>query len=437
MSERQTRIDPRLAPHQAAFLRRVVSEFERGKRLQLLSPVGFGKSFAISATVVELLRQGLVQRVLLLTPAVLAAQWKLLAEQWDHAAVALDAPTFRLLQQDVQPDESWPPGWYVASIYFATREDVRAVLERQPWDLVVVDEAHRITGQREALVVALASMARSPAMFFALATGDRDVPSVAGRNVEVFDWTQIAEESSSKRDEARVERHRVSYRRTEQERELLTRVEFHARSVAGAAGTDLIRRAASSLAALDDALFQVAALGNEHAEELLRLAERVERDGKLDAVASLVAGARERQTLPVVVFTEYLQTLDYVSAALEDRGERCLRLHGGMQSDEHLAVLADLRTRGGVLVATSAATQGASLNFVRVVVHYDLPARPSAFAQREGRYVRFGRTEPCTVYLLEDEDRTLAMEELMLRMADKAHSIEAELGLDVDEFEDP
>jgi superfamily II DNA helicase RecQ len=51
------------------------------------------------------------------------------------------------------------------------------------------------------------------------------------------------------------------------------------------------------------------------------------------------------------------------------------------------------------------------------VIHYDLPVSVAAFAQREGRYHRYGSRQSCRIYILEDESRAFPLEALQIQMA--------------------
>jgi superfamily II DNA or RNA helicase len=54
----------------------------------------------------------------------------------------------------------WRPGVYVVSLDLAKRDDIGASLAASSWDLVIVDEAHVLSGNRAELVVALAGGGR-------------------------------------------------------------------------------------------------------------------------------------------------------------------------------------------------------------------------------------------------------------------------------------
>ena len=100
-------------------------------------------------------------------------------------------------------------------------------------------------------------------------------------------------------------------------------------------------------------------------------------------------------------------------------------------AERHNEVLESFQTEGGLLITTTA-SESLSLNFVGAAIHYDLPLSPAAFAQREGRYHRFGRGRSCTVYVFEDETGALPLEGLLLRMVRKIDLITELVDVDVD-----
>lgn len=89
---------------------------------------------------------------------------------------------------------------------------------------------------------------------------------------------------------------------------------------------------------------------------------------------------------------------------------------------------------GGLLITTGAASDGLSLNFVGEAIHYDLPWSPAAFAQREGRYQRYGRNLPCQVHFLEDEAGALRLEDLLMRMVSNVGLITDEMSNEAEEL---
>ena len=91
---------------------------------------------------------------------------------------------------------------------------------------------------------------------------------------------------------------------------------------------------------------------------------------------------------PVIVFTEYRDTLLQLAGALPPS----LQLHGGLTASERAAVQARFNEAGGLLLATDAAAEGLNLQRrCRIVVNYELPWNPARLEQRIGRVDRIGQ----------------------------------------------
>ncbi|WP_457636616.1 helicase-related protein [Oceanithermus sp.] len=120
-------------------------------RLLIADDVGLGKTIEAGLIVKELLLRGFARRVLVLTPAHLKEDWAEAFSRFFHLHFSVFSP--QLLRQ-------LPPGknpWQqherlIASIDLAKRAEHRDQVLAQPWDLVVVDEAHlasRVQGRNE------------------------------------------------------------------------------------------------------------------------------------------------------------------------------------------------------------------------------------------------------------------------------------------------
>jgi len=132
------------------------------------------------------------------------------------------------------------------------------------------------------------------------------------------------------------------------------------------------------------------------------------KDSKLDALVKLLTEDHEDEK--VLIFTEYKDTADYVTASLKDAGVLGVALVSGDTEDPsnivrrfapvsnrkpHEApkpVLEDEEVR--VLVATDVLSEGQNLQDARIVVNYDLPWAIIRLIQRAGRVDRVGQEAP-------------------------------------------
>jgi SNF2 family DNA or RNA helicase len=109
-------------------------------RFLLADDPGAGKTIMAGLLIKELKLREAVERVLILCPAPLTIQWqdemlRWFGEPFEMIFAAVDQ------QQLVNP---WQRATQVvASIDYAKQDDVRERIWQQPWDLVIIDEAHK------------------------------------------------------------------------------------------------------------------------------------------------------------------------------------------------------------------------------------------------------------------------------------------------------
>jgi superfamily II DNA or RNA helicase len=130
----EARVD--LNPHQIEAAAFALDSLDRGGCL-LADEVGLGKTIEAGIVIAQLIAEG-KERILVLTPATLRAQWQAeLADKFDLQARIIDGRSGRLAGNPFQ--QAAP---LIASLPFAAgRSDALAQI---PWDLVVIDEAHRL-----------------------------------------------------------------------------------------------------------------------------------------------------------------------------------------------------------------------------------------------------------------------------------------------------
>ncbi len=139
-----SRVDP--LPHQ---LEAVYEYFMKlpSVRFLLADDAGAGKTIMAGLLIRELKLRGLAERVLIVCPANLTFQWQReLKEKFDQQFLVLKGGDIR--------DQFGVNQWLsqkqvITSLDLAKREDILPGLRQVHWDLVIVDEAHRMSARDE------------------------------------------------------------------------------------------------------------------------------------------------------------------------------------------------------------------------------------------------------------------------------------------------
>lgn len=114
-------------------------------------------------------------------------------------------------------------------------------------------------------------------------------------------------------------------------------------------------------------------------------------DSKLAVLTEILREqSREEPDGKVLIFSFFRDTLAYLKERLEALGYPCTIVQGG---DDKQAIIDAFRDDPGqrILLATEVAAEGVDLQFMRVLVNYDLPWNPMRVEQRIGRIDRIGQ----------------------------------------------
>jgi superfamily II DNA or RNA helicase len=135
------RVDP--LPHQ---LEAVYDYFLKLPRIRFLlaDDPGAGKTIMAGLLIKELKVRGLVRRVLIVTPANLCFQWQ--RELKDKFRETFQIVRSHLLRANYGTNPWQEIDQCITSVSWVSRiEDAKESLMRSRWDLVIVDEAHRMS----------------------------------------------------------------------------------------------------------------------------------------------------------------------------------------------------------------------------------------------------------------------------------------------------
>ncbi|MGO7643806.1 DEAD/DEAH box helicase [Rhizobium ruizarguesonis] len=130
-----------LLPHQLWVCRKVTQGWPF--RWLVADDVGLGKTIECGLVLMPLIASGRVRRVLILAPAKLVPQWQFrLKDMFDIRLQRY------VTEADTARGDFWATASMVAASFHTLRDDRRGARQRllnaDPWDLVIVDEAHHL-----------------------------------------------------------------------------------------------------------------------------------------------------------------------------------------------------------------------------------------------------------------------------------------------------
>jgi len=394
----------------------------RGRAI-LADEVGLGKTIEAGLILAELRLRGLADRTLVITPAGLVTQWREELERKFGVPTVLAGRD--VLSQAPEADGDRPVA--VASLAAARRDPLKSAVTRDAWDLIVVDEAHRVRAPRSAsgkLIRELRSrhlllltatpvenrlqdlyemvslvapgLLGTAAQFRAAHGAGSAAPGTEPRNVAALRKRTAEVMIRHRRSEVSVllpprlaETLRVEPSGAEREwySDLTARVRAEGRTAASARRLTLrsvAKLAGSSPAAAAPTLAKIG--WEDLAARAGSLAAPAKTAVLLDHLARHAAGGDK-----VLVFTAFRQTLDQMAGQVAAAGLPAVTYHGSLPRADKERAIAAFRDEAPVMLSTESAGEGRNLQFCHVMVNMDLPWNPMQIEQRLGRLHRVGQ----------------------------------------------
>jgi superfamily II DNA or RNA helicase len=430
--------------YQVGAVRQVLQKM-RGRAI-LADEVGLGKTIEAGLILMEYIMRGLVRRVLVLCPPPLISQWRgELESKFGLGFAVSDDPGFAS-----QPDPWASEDRIIASIDTAKREPHFSQVVSAPFDMVIVDEAHRCRN-RNTLVWKLVNSVQKKYILLLTAT------PVQNDLAELFNMITLVRpgqlQTASDFSRTYITRgNRLKPKNTADLRALMRDIMIRNRRET--CGVELPRRRAETVRITpnpDEARLYADITGavrslfrsarSSQVREQLRLAlktlqkeagssmlaaaptldrlaetlsargqsETAERLGVMaDAATSMSSSAKaealvsliKRADTKVLVFTGYRATLGMLARAMRGSGIAHAVFSGDMGRRERDKAIESFRGESQVLLSTETGGEGRNMQFCNVMVNYDLPWNPMRIEQRIGRIHRIGQDKEVYVFNL-------------------------------------
>jgi len=411
--------------HQIECVRRVIEEMN-GQAI-IADEVGLGKTIEAGLILREYLERGLLNKVLILTPASLTRQW-----EWElRQKLSLQVYRQRTLLD-------WQNSFLlIASLATAKKEPHASLIKEVSWDMVIVDEAHHLKNnktqaykfisqlkKRHLLLITATPMQNNLRELFNLvqliapgvlgsledfshryALGDNPNLDSVKKALKPFlirttrkeallelPPRQVTHAGCEQEDSERLlyqalsEYIKLSLQRKHQNQLLLVTLQKELCSSVFAALLTLEKLLSES----EDPL-----LG-----EIVQLGVSVKTNAKTRFLLNKLSTCPDK----IVVFTEYVATQKFLANELAKRNIRFVTYDGSLSSSRKEWARERFRRDAQVLLATEAGGEGLNLQFCHRIINYDLPWNPMKLEQRIGRVHRLGQTEPVEVLNLFTKD---------------------------------
>lgn len=368
-------------------------------RALIADEVGLGKTIEAGLIIKELLSTGRAERILILTPASLVQQW------WSE----LNGKFGLNFWVSRKGPWAWAGNLVIGSIDKAKREEHSRLILEHNYDLVVIDEAHKLKN-RKTENWSFVSRLKTRGLILLTATplhnkveevynlvcllkpelfpdydsflnhyqlNPKTLISDLREKLQDVMIRNLTRELGVKNITRKIKL--ISIEGSELEKEIYRKI----RSIPGTfLSLTLCKEFCSSLSALYDTLRK------KGEYELLPLLEQCDVSPKLRHLDSILR-VHKGKTL---VFTEYIQTQFYIARYLHEQGIKFLLFNGKLRRNQKEWVKNLFEKRDiPVMICTDSGSQGLNFQYCDVIVNFDLPWNPMKVEQRIGRIDRIGQ----------------------------------------------
>lgn len=413
----------------------------RGQAL-LADEVGLGKTIEAGIIMKELIARGLIQRILIITPASLMGQWQdeLLTKFGEKFLIA-------------EYDDDWTSNKVITSFSRlrlpkpgpnAIPHASQRVLQ-QEYDLLIVDEAHKLKHRstqrfkfvnriRKKYVLLLTATPvhnnltelynlitilkpgllgtiRSFKRHF-VASHDARRPKNEHHLKKLLSGVMVRNRRSDVNIHFPARKSAIYHLElTEKEQQLYdevsdyirhefktqTKHQYHLLSL-----TTLQKELCSSSRAVRDTLEKMAArdyypdITRSRLRGFIALADEISENRKIEALYEILSLFPDK----FLVFTEFLHTMHYIQEHLEARGVKTQLFHGSLDLVQRRDAMRHFARDARVLISTQTGGEGFNLQFCHQLVNYDLPWNPMMVEQRIGRLHRLGQQHDVSIFNL-------------------------------------
>lgn len=431
-------------PYQIDGALRILRDFN-GSAL-LADEVGLGKTITAGLVLKECIMRGLVKKVLILTPPSLVDQWVIeLKEKFE-----LD---FTIIEKGSDLDNS---NFVIGSmdrmkIYDKKLKDFKyKKLHDTSWDLVIVDEAHKLKERNTARWKFVDKIQKKRFLLLTATPFQNDLIELynllnllkKGHLGTIKEFRKKFLNQGNKRyplnpkklkdklDEVMVRRKRaetgINYKKripriiaidqTEQEKRIYDKIcillkeQYFSNEGKAINGRliifALLPKMTSSSKSAMESLKRIAedekySMGTrQFAYEIFEEYKNLKKDSKMEKLIEIIDKTLEKEKgTKILIYTKHPTTLKYMVERLP-KDLKITEFMGGLSREEKSERIKEFKEKSQILICTDTGAEGLNLQFCHNLINYDLPWNPMSVEQRIGRLDRIGQDKDMNIYSL-------------------------------------
>lgn len=143
----------------------------------------------------------------------------------------------------------------------------------------------------------------------------------------------------------------------------------------------------------------------QRAQDIIEAYGKLTKDSKIEKLIEIVEVILKRdKDAKILLYTKHPTTLRYIMEKLQPYNLKIVDFMGGLTREEKTEKIKEFKKDAQMMISTETGAEGLNFQFCNVLINYDLPWNPMSVEQRIGRLDRIGQTRDMYIYSLATKD---------------------------------